>query len=72
MVSSFSHLKDKRQNYCDHLLHALEFSYCLFVASVKVFIHGVYPDVFLTSASDEVHRLHYDLVKQNEEMKGIV
>lgn len=47
----FSHLEENKESYFKHMYHALYISFNLFSSSIKCFIHAVYPDVFIDSAS---------------------
>ena len=48
----FKHPKEVCMNYLEHCMLSLNFSYMLFVGSMKAFIHAVYPDMYVTSTSD--------------------
>jgi len=57
----FQHLQKQNLTYLQHLRQAWSISCHLAKASLQCFVHGVYPDLWETAASDTVKRLHTDL-----------
>ena len=41
----FSHLRDVKMTYFQHLKVSLGYSYSFMTGSIKAFIHGVFPDM---------------------------
>lgn len=56
------HPREQNMTYKRHLYHAIKISLKLAYASVCVFIHGIYPPVNETIASDTIKEL-YDKIK---------
>jgi hypothetical protein len=52
MKLEFAHLKKVNQSYTEHAKESLNYSFKLLVASVKLFAHTIYPDIFQNDASD--------------------
>ena len=48
----YEHLKEKNISYWNHLKQAWYISYRMIIGGVAGFIHGVYPGVFNTTATD--------------------
>lgn len=48
----FNHPKKVCMSYIQHLKLSLYFSYILFKGSLKAIVHGLVPDVYVTSTSD--------------------
>ena len=62
MVEKFTkHPSSVGETYLQHLGKATTFSYKLFSLSVCCFIHGVFPFMFETTASDEIECLNKKL-----------
>jgi hypothetical protein len=51
------HLREARVSYCTHFWHALGIAARLSKATAQVIIHAIYPDVFTTSATDEMRSI---------------
>ena len=66
----FNHLKERRLSYCEHLTHALQISGLLFISSIAGIIHAIYPDVFVTTMSDNIQTLYDELNNHSEEVKS--
>lgn len=58
-----SHLAQKNITYFEHLCQAWHYSYHLIRGGVLCFIHGIFPNLFVTSASDTVFYLHHQIQK---------
>jgi Family of unknown function (DUF6356) len=48
----WNHLHKKNITYFKHLQQAWEISFKMGTASIACFIHGLFPDVFQTTATD--------------------
>jgi hypothetical protein len=53
----FQHLLDYHQTYFSHLQDAWSFSARSLKASIAFFIHGLYPDIFVSTGSNEIKDL---------------
>jgi Family of unknown function (DUF6356) len=53
----FAHLRDVRLGYFRHLARAWSISLKMLVGAVAVFVHGLLPCVFVTTASNTIRRL---------------
>ena len=49
------------ETYGEHMMFAWRFSFRLFKACAKAFLHGLFPFMFETAASDEVKTLAREL-----------
>ena len=54
----FRHLKDVNLTYSRHLTQAIYYSFLSWKASVFFFIHGFWPDVFISNGSKIITYLH--------------
>ena len=57
----FDHLKETGLSYRSHMKQALGYYARIQVAAAKVFVHSVWPDLFVKDASDEICRLHKEM-----------
>ena len=48
----FTHPKKVCMTYGQHFLLSMKFAKIYGIASVKAVIHGIYPDIYITSTSD--------------------
>ena len=48
----FKHLAQVNMTYFEHFKLSMNLSNILFQGSIKAFIHGIYPDIFITSTTD--------------------
>lgn len=62
----FTHLEEKKLSYTDHLIQAVSISYHLFLSGIAVFIHGIYPDIFVNTASNKIKYLYINYVEPNK------
>jgi len=53
-----THLTQKNMTYVEHLCQAWGYSYHLIKGGILCFLHGIFPNLFVTSASDTVFYLH--------------
>ena len=60
----FKHPKHVCMTYCNHCVLSMYFSYILLIASMKAFIHAIYPDIFITSTSDSIKKIQ-KLIESN-------
>lgn len=47
--------------YYNHFTFSIKVSFKLFVASIKAFVHSIYPDIFITSTTDLLADLNNEL-----------
>ena len=57
----FNHLKKVCLDYVSHMLLSLSFSCILMKGSILAFCHAFIPDIFVTSTSDLVEYIFYEL-----------
>tara|TARA_B000000475_G_C15677084_1_gene316549 strand:+ start:215 stop:481 length:267 start_codon:yes stop_codon:yes gene_type:complete len=55
------HPSDVGMSYFRHMLLSLKFSIMLFIASIKAFLHALFPFMFETSTSDVVAKINKKL-----------
>jgi len=53
----FIHLEKLKEGYFKHMKDALYISSIMFVGSIKVFIHALYPDIFESVGSDACRKI---------------
>jgi hypothetical protein len=58
------------ESYGEHMMFAWRFSFRLFKAASKAFLHGLLPFAFETSASDEVKTLARELANRGSGAAG--
>jgi Family of unknown function (DUF6356) len=56
-----AHPRSANQGYFEHMKFAWRFAFTLFKAAAAAFIHGLLPNLFCTSASMTIRRLHGEL-----------
>lgn len=49
---TFQHLENKNIGYFPHLIQAWKIAGLMVCSGVACFIHGIYPDIFSTTATD--------------------
>ena len=59
--SIMSHLKDINLSWARHLRFALGLASKLFRLSLTAVVHGIFPFIFTSKVSDEVHKLNEEL-----------
>jgi hypothetical protein len=64
----FNHLKEVNQSYKEHAKDALKISKDLFVVSLKLVVHAIYPDVFTDDASKTCN----EIVKMANKKRNII
>jgi len=52
MCYQFKHTTEKRISYCNHLKQAWIISGRMILGGLACFIHGILPDIFVTTASN--------------------
>lgn len=57
-ISFTEHPASVNETYLQHMGSAWSFSRALFVSSVAAFLHGLFPFLFVTTASRMVANLH--------------
>ena len=60
----FRHPKEVCMTYTSHLKLSLKLSNLFLRGSAKAFVHGIIPDLYITSSSDTVKKIH-DILKQS-------
>ncbi len=61
ILNSFDHLKERKLTYIEHLKGVLSMSYSLTKANICLLIHGIYPPLFETTASNIIIDLNKKL-----------
>ena len=56
-----NHLKDINLSWGRHLRFAVELALKLFLLSLIAVVHGIFPSIFTSKVSDEVHKLNKEL-----------
>jgi hypothetical protein len=56
--NSKKHLRDKEENYLQHMSAALKISSQLLIASLQAFFHSIIPALFTKSASSKIKELY--------------
>ena len=51
----FNHPKNVCMSYCEHFLLSMSFAKIFAIASMKAFLHAIYPDIYITSTSDAIN-----------------
>jgi len=59
--SIMSHLKDINLSWARHLRFASGLALKLFLLSLTAVVHGIFPSIFTSKVSDEVHKLNEEL-----------
>jgi len=59
--SIMSHLKDINLSWARHLRFATGLALKLFLLSLTAVVHGIFPSIFTSKVSDEVHKLNEEL-----------
>ena len=59
--NSFQHPSKVCLTYYSHFKFSMKVSFKLFVASIKAFVHSIYPDIFITSTTDLLAYLNNEL-----------
>ena len=58
---TMNHLKDINLSWGRHLHFAWGLALKLFLLSLTALVHGLFPSIFTTKVSDEVHKLNQEL-----------
>jgi hypothetical protein len=59
--SRVKHLKDINLSWARHLRFATVLALKLFLLSLTALVHGIFPFIFISKVSDEVHKLDEEL-----------
>ena len=59
--SAMNHLKDINLSRARHLRFATGLALKLFLLSLTAVVHGIFPSIFTSKVSDEVHKLNEEL-----------
>ena len=59
--SIMNHLKDINLSWGRHLHFAMGLALRLFLLSLTAVVHGIFPSIFTSKVSDEVHKLNEEL-----------
>jgi len=59
----FSHPASVCLTYWEHMKFSFYLSYTFFTASFYAFVHGIYPDIFITHSSDTIKQISEDMKK---------
>ena len=57
----FKHLDDVKQTYTEHFLDSFHYFFTSLKASLYFLIHGMYPDIFITSGSTQIRLLYKEI-----------
>ena len=57
----FKHLKEVGMSYVEHMKFSFYLSYMFGKASFYALVHGVYPDILITTSSDTINKLSSDI-----------
>ena len=58
---SFKHPSNVCMTYFEHCMFSLKLSFMLGVGSFKAIIHALFPDYYITSTSDLVKKINYEI-----------
>ena len=64
----FQHLEEKQVSYISHFKNTLYLSYHLIRSGIAVFIHGLYPDIFVNTASNTINNLYLEINSINKKL----
>ena len=56
-----NHLKDTNLSWARHLRFATGLALRLFILSLTAVVHGIFPFIFTSKVSDEVHKINKEL-----------
>lgn len=65
-VSFTEHPASVNETYLQHMGSAWSFSRALFLSSVAAFLHGIFPFLFVTTASRMVTRLYDRMITKRQ------
>ena len=60
----FTHLKNVKMTYFEHMKFSLFLSFTFFKASIGAFIHSIYPDILVTSSTETLELLNIEMEKK--------
>jgi hypothetical protein len=67
-LNNIEHLKLKNITYFNHALQSLYLSKKLMLASVCLFVHSIFPNLFITVGSDTITQLYHKLNKEEKKL----
>ena len=47
-----NHLKENNVGYFEHMFFALQLTFKISLACIKCFVHAIFPDLFISAATD--------------------
>ena len=59
-----AHLEDAKQTYFQHMKDCLKYSFISLKATVYFLVHGISPELFVTSGSEQIFELNELLEKK--------
>ena len=65
MYSYFTHPNNVCMNYFNHFKISINYSKQLFIASLKAFIHAIFPSVYITSTTNTINNINNQLKINN-------
>lgn len=68
-MKTFVHLNHLNVSYTKHFKHSICYSLMSLKCSYYFFIHALYPDVYVTSGSDTIKKLHNIISDNKKEYK---
>jgi len=64
----FQHLKCIKQNYLEHFIDAISYSFMSLKASFYFCIHAIWPDIFIMDGSKQIEKLNEILIKKKHKL----
>ena len=65
----FKHLKDINETYFEHMKFAHRSGFRMIWAGIACVIHSIYPDIFVTTASDALKKITEEINQRKEKSK---
>jgi len=59
---NLQHLRDHKISWSDHGKRSAKWALRMQIAAIKLGIHSLFPWVFVTDASEEIEKLHKEMV----------
>jgi hypothetical protein len=60
------HLENINMSYFEHMIQAFSYSIEAFKASIILFIHGLFPDIYVYEGSKTIHNLYVKIHSTNK------
>jgi hypothetical protein len=70
-MGNFLHLSEQNLTYAEHFRLAMLMSSLSALASFKLFIHAIFPDVFMEDGSKLISDIYLNLLKPKEEIEPV-